>query len=707
MSEELIQKNLTETGEKFDKYEFYNIGNTNINALKQYNIIPNKDYKNYYLLKPDALLVNRENKNNIQAITVFEYKRPDEFDTYKKQLYASKQCNTYCELFDAKFGVITDGNDYIYINPSVDNENADVIYDDSEVFSNQKGERCFSYIKREDGYNLSNPYILDQNDENGTKNFLKLINKITSVINKDNSQFHEKEYKNPSQLAKAVWQNVWLTNQAEPKEALSSFIELFVFKYLSDLSILNENDKGVKISFEYVFNEVDKSKCLTYYSSNVRNYIKLLFPKNPKDKTTLLNGLSLNPESTPDNEIFHDLLSKFNEFGSLRNIDPEFKSRLFEDFLKKDNSKKSLGQFFTPRNVVKSIIEMSDIDKLPNGSKVCDPACGVGGFILENNLTKRPNDYYFEKDKLKCKLDYYGYEKSSGNNDLSIVVLAKANFIIFLSNLLESHPTLTTEFSKEFNKTFQTYENNLLGSLSEIKENYYDLIMSNPPYVSEGTKIIKETINKDKNLKKYYTNQGSGIEGLFLEKMIRELKINGKAFIVIPEGILFRQNDIKLRKFILEKCILDAIISLPTRTFYSTYKKTYIIALTKKEDSNIQKEPVFTYLIKNIGETLDNHRVPIDENDLKEMATNFKYFMVNKKDYGNINNDTLCKIIDFDFFKDNVENDWLIDKFWQEDEEIEFDSIDDLINFYQDEKDTINEEIDNSIEEIKKILYSR
>ncbi|MCB4235012.1 SAM-dependent methyltransferase [Kaistella anthropi] len=43
-------------------------------------------------------------------------------------------------------------------------------------------------------------------------------------------------------------------------------------------------------------------------------------------------------------------------------------------------SKKNWGQFFTPRNVVKAIVEMSEIDKLPDGSNVYDPACGVGGF---------------------------------------------------------------------------------------------------------------------------------------------------------------------------------------------------------------------------------------------------------------------------------------------------------------------------------------
>lgn len=51
---------------------------------------------------------------------------------------------------------------------------------------------------------------------------------------------------------------------------------------------------------------------------------------------------------------------------------------------------------------------------------------------------------------------------------------------------------------------------------------------------------------------------------------------------VVPDGIMNRSNDKKLRDFILEQCEIDAVISLPLNTFFTTNKKTYILALTKK-----------------------------------------------------------------------------------------------------------------------------
>ena len=68
-----------------------------------------------------------------------------------------------------------------------------------------------------------------------------------------------------------------------------------------------------------------------------------------------------------------------------------------------------------------------------------------------------------------------------------------------------------------------------------------------------------------------------GIEGLFMEWIVRALKPSGKAFIVVPDGIMNRSNDKKLREFILEQCVVDAVISLPLNTFFTTNKKTYIV----------------------------------------------------------------------------------------------------------------------------------
>ena len=73
-----------------------------------------------------------------------------------------------------------------------------------------------------------------------------------------------------------------------------------------------------------------------------------------------------------------------------------------------------------------------------------------------------------------------------------------------------------------------------------------------------------------------------GLEGLFLEKICRELKIGGKALIVLPEGVFYRENDAKIREYILNNFTIEAIVSLPKNTFYTTPQKTYILSIVKK-----------------------------------------------------------------------------------------------------------------------------
>ncbi|MCB0511284.1 MAG: N-6 DNA methylase, partial [Bacteroidetes bacterium] len=390
MSEQLTQNEIITNGE-FGNYVSLSIGSSTINQLKKAKKLPSKDYGGYGNLKPDGLLIDERNKKDISVICVIEFKKPSEFNTKEKKEIATKQCNTYCQLVNAKFGVISDGQTYIWINPK--SKKPEIQYFDNDVFQNKsKVERGYSYILREDGYELGAHYILNKSQETETKETLKLIEKILSHINESNSQFIQEEYKNPSNLARSVWQDVWISKSASPEKSLSTFIEVFMFKFLSDLEVLTEDQNGNKVSFTEVISK-GQDKCLKYYFSNVREYIKELFPSNQNDQTTLINGISLSPSVVEDNQVFYRILKKFDEFGDLKNIDPEFQSRLFEDFLKKSISKKNWGQFFTPRNVVKAIVEMSEIDKLPDGSNVYDPACGVGGFLLEPLITKRPTDY--------------------------------------------------------------------------------------------------------------------------------------------------------------------------------------------------------------------------------------------------------------------------------------------------------------------------
>jgi type I restriction-modification system DNA methylase subunit len=419
---------------------------------------------------------------------------------------------------------------------------------------------------------------------------------------------------------------------------------------------------------------------LQHYANIIRPKIKELFPENPLDKTTIINGtifVSKDQKAvTGYGTVFKKVLEKFRDYGKLEHIDHDFKSKLFESFLKESISKKNWGQFFTPIKVVRAVNEMAE-DTLKEGITICDPACGVGKFPLEFIKNKLDRLFTIENSKIKQKVKIVGFDKGFDKDEQKTIILAKANMLIYFCELIRDNVGLTKEFANIFNESFVLKTNSILGTLSENLENQYDLILTNPPYVTSGSSNLKEEIAKT-NLKNYYKINAMGVEGLFMEWIIKALKPAGKAFIIVPDGIFSRQNDKNLRQYILDSCYIDAIISLPIKTFFTIIKKTYILALTKKSDpSEIQTDPVFTYLVSEIGESRDIYRFDIEQDDLKEAVNLYNAFKGSKKYFANINHDKRCKIQEIAWFKNNL-RDWNIDNNWSEDERIELGAIDKL-----------------------------
>ena len=257
---------------------------------------------------------------------------------------------------------------------------------------------------------------------------------------------------------------------------------------------------------------------------------------------------------------------------------------------------------------------------------------------------------------------------------------------------------MTSDFSNLFNKSFVLKTNSILGTLSASTENEYDLILTNPPYVLSGSSNLKEEIKKDGELENYFKISASGVEGLFMEWIVNALKNGGKAFVVIPDGILDRTADKTLRKFILDECFIDGLISLPKNTFFTTQKKTYILCITKKpKKKEVQKDPVFSYLVSEIGESRDVNRFDIDQNDLNEAVTLYSFFKGNKKGFTKINSDDRCKIVDFDYFPSNIEKDWIIDKLWTKEEKIKLGVIEVEKNIKLKDFPNLLKEISNNI----------
>ena len=457
---------------------------------------------------------------------------------------------------------------------------------------------------------------------------------------------------------------------------------------MSDIGILTGDN-----SFDYIYNfYVDKdtsdAKMLGKYLDGPRKTMKTLFPAGD-DGTSIINGQvfhaqkdQFNDYISPDNTdmIFRQVIVEFKKYeiakGKFINISKDFKSKLFETFMKNSDDKSDMGQFFTPLKVV---IEMINMIEVSSNMTICDPACGVGKFLLEAIEDKI--DEYFQlndKNELIKKVELIGYDKMMSENDDITIILAKANMLIYFSKLFKDNNTLADvqNLANELlNKTF-TLSKTMLGTLGYLEPNKYDLILANPPYYQ--SKAMRAEAQKTG----LYTLGGAGVEAMFLEWILKSLNYGGIANVVLPDGIFSNQSNSKIKKYILDNFILESIISLPVNTFFNTPKKTYILTIKKKtqteiENSAMQNSPVFTYICTSIGESLDNNRFDTEENnDLHEATCKYNNYknLSDKlkleepfKSY--FESDKKFKSISVENFAANKS--WIIENFWSEEEKIE------------------------------------
>lgn len=336
-----------------------------------------------------------------------------------------------------------------------------------------------------------------------------------------------------------------------------------------------------------------------------------------------------------DPEVFTDtiksnaskLLTVVNHLQSvnLSKTDLDTKGVAFERFME-DFFKGKQGQYFTPREVVSFIINLCELD---NNSKILDPACGSGGFLLHalDHVRDLANEYYDKgtADHFKFWHDFaannlFGIEVSE-----RIARVAKMNMIIHD----DGHTNvICSDALERFNK---------IQSINQkFQQNSFDLILTNPPFGATIKKEEKPYLNDfifGKN------NQGKDrktqkTEILFIERCWKFLKEGtGRLAIILPDGILTNTTLKYVREFIEEKFEIEGIFSLPQVTFvhYGAGLKSSILILRKrKKDEAIEDNEVFCALATKVGYDGTGRR---DKNELPEIVKKFKEFKSGKNFY--------------------------------------------------------------------------
>lgn len=561
MSEQTIQDGLYSTPVQLDKYICRSLGATTIKDLvknKEISGLTVKECEKIKANKPDVLILNKEK----QIVVFIEMKEPDKLRTKKLRQMAKYQELDVARRAKAKIYMLSDGDTFIWINPTT----GGVIIDENDKPITRK----------------INPKELSPEQN---KELAGFIDDVCYCINDTNNKLIPKEYIDPTPLAQKIARILQNMSLSSAKNSLYTFVEIFTFKFLSDIGVL----KGI-YSFDgiySIYSEQSAKDAFIQYLTTVRKKLLELFPYNPEDGTTIINGRIFHTETDDiGNPIIHEssadcfgkLLDCFKEYevehGKFLYINKDFKSKLFETFMKNSTDKDGMGQFFTPLKVVQEMVRMVDVIE---GMCICDPACGVGKFLLEA-ASKISEPFYFENGKLKSKIELVGMEKKMEDNTYDLTtILAKSNMLIYYSDLFKNNCDSIEKIqilSEQMLNKVITSSHTTLGTLEKLYLDKYDLILANPPYyqsatISDASKTVK--IQNTEN--KAYTSGGRGIEALFTEWIVKSLKRGGTANIILPDGIFTNVGNDKLKSLIIDNCYIDSIISLPVGTFFNTPKK--------------------------------------------------------------------------------------------------------------------------------------
>lgn len=294
----------------------------------------------------------------------------------------------------------------------------------------------------------------------------------------------------------------------------------------------------------------------------------------------------------------------------------------FEYLLSVMGSQGDAGQFRTPRHVIDFIAKCLDPKK---NETIADPACGTSGFllsaykhILEQNTDKRAGDNLTPDERKKLAENITGYDISPDMVRLSLVNMYLHGFT---TPKIFEYDTLSSE--DRWNETF-------------------DVILANPPFMTPKGGIRPH---------KKFGVQANKAEVLFTDYIAEHLNKNGRAGIVVPNGIVATTQTAykQLRKLLVEDSLI-AVISLPAGCFnpYSGVKTSILLldkGLAKKSDK------VLFIKINNDGFDLGAQRREIDKNDLPtalEAFSAFKNSIAEGKDFDPEAYNDLCHLVEKD-----------------------------------------------------------
>ncbi len=419
-----------------------------------------------------------------------------------------------------------------------------------------------------------------------------------------------------------IWESFWTGGIANPIDVLSQLTYLLYMKMLDDKQLQEESNAnqwgfelnnpifgkgkwknpktGIEVDYEdmrwHVFKNFSSDNMFRMVRDNVFEFIK-----------TIGEGEHSAYSKFMSNAIFyipneHILQSVVDGIDGLGIKDKDMMGDIYEYCMGKMETSGVNGQFRTPRHIINMMVRMMK----PNlKDKICDPAMGTAGFLVES--AKYIQQHYAKEMMDEELYKHYQSEEFCGfDTDQTMLRIGVMNLML--------HDVTQPEVNQR-------------DSLSTDNEDEqkYTLCLANPPF--------KGTVNANVlNPRLTSMVKTSKTELLFVLQFIRSLQLGGRCACIVPDGVLFGGSNAHkaVRKNLIDNQCLKAVISMPSGVFKPYAGVSTAILIFMRTDAG-GTEDVWFYDMKADGFSLDDKRSPIEANDIDDIVARFEN-IENEKD---------------------------------------------------------------------------
>jgi type I restriction enzyme M protein len=349
---------------------------------------------------------------------------------------------------------------------------------------------------------------------------------------------------------------------------------------------------------------------------------------NPTLEGVLL-GIDFNDErrlgdAKQRDALLHKLVQHFAEIDlSNANLsEPDMLGRAYESLIEwfADDAGKKGGEFYTPHSVVELLVQL--LDPRP-GMRVCDPTCGSGGMLITTA------QYVAAKAGSRLGTDTIDLTLHGQEKNLGTWAICKMNL------LLHGLPDARIEKGDVIRHPKLVERGELL---------VYDRVIANPPFSLDKWGIEEAAQDGFHRFDFGLPPKNMG-DFAFVQHMVAALNETGKAGVVMPLGVLFRGGgDGTIRRKMLEKNLIEAVIGLPENLFFGTGIPACILVLNRKKAPERDGHVLFIHAAEGY-ESKPSQNV-LREQDIRRIADAFGAW----KD-----EDRFCRVVPM---KEIIDNDY-------------------------------------------------